>query len=133
MPPRNARTTSRATRNGNAKKTSVTRIMMSSNRPPYSPATDPTVTPMMVEKIAAARPITSETRKPAMSRLYRSRPMSSVPSQATWRGDRYWFGPSLIGNTASFTSYRIVHGARITITNKMAMMTVQTTAPLCRM
>ena len=58
---------------------------------------------MIVEKIAAARPMTSETRSPAISRLYRSRPMSSVPSQAIRRGDRYWFGPSLIGNTASFT------------------------------
>ena len=29
--------------------------------------------------------------------------MSSVPNQAMARGDRYWFGPSLIGNTGSLT------------------------------
>ena len=61
-----------------------------------------------------------------------SRPMSSVPSHAIRRGERYWLGPSLIGNTASFTPYRIVSGASSTITTKIAITTVQTTAPLWR-
>ena len=68
-----------------------------------------------------------------MSRLYRSRPMSSVPNQATWRGDRYWFGPSLIGNTGLV--HLVPHRPRSEDHDhhQMAMMTVQTTAPLCRM
>ena len=47
----------------------MTRMTMSSNSPPRSAATAPTVTPMSVEKMAAARPMTSETRSPTIIRL----------------------------------------------------------------
>ena len=62
--PRTFRTTSRVTKNGNAKNKSVTRIMMSSNLPPRKPATAPTRAPRVTEIMALASPINSETRTP---------------------------------------------------------------------
>ena len=46
-PPMNSRTTITATRNGNARKTSVTRIRTSSSFPPRRPAIAPTAVPMI--------------------------------------------------------------------------------------
>lgn len=58
------RTTISATRNGNARKISVTRITTSSNRPPFRPATDPTRAPIANERNADAKPMRRDTRIP---------------------------------------------------------------------
>ena len=61
-----------------------------------------------------------------------SRPMSSVPNQASERGDRYEFGlPGSALKIASLTPYRVVIGANSTNSTMIAMMTVDTNAPLC--
>ena len=58
------RTTSSATRNGNARKRSVTRITTSSKRPPRNPATAPMTHPKATEMIALKNPMINETRIP---------------------------------------------------------------------
>ena len=86
------RMTSNVTRNGKAKNRSVTRITTSSKRPPRNPAIDPIRHPIATEMIAENKPMMSDTRTPKIKRLYRSRPMSSVPSHALARGDRNELG-----------------------------------------
>lgn len=63
------RITSRATRNGNARKMSVTRIRTSSNSPPLMPAHAPTAVPITTAMTAAARPMANDTRVPKINRL----------------------------------------------------------------
>src|SRR5207249_7249433 len=66
---------------GNARNTSVRRMSASSTRPPAYPATRPTAVPITPASATTTTPMTSEIRAPYRTRLRRSRPSWSVPSQ----------------------------------------------------
>ena len=66
--------------------TSVRRIRAWSTQPPWNPAGAPTSMPRLVETSALAMPTASEMRPPCSSRVSRSRPSSSVPSQCLASG-----------------------------------------------
>ncbi len=77
---------------GNARKTSVTRMMTSSIQPPRNPATAPSGVPMITATRTTSRPIDSEVRVPNMIRASMSRPKLSVPNMCSGLGDRNLLG-----------------------------------------
>src|SRR4051812_46937977 len=66
---------------GNARNTSVTRMITSRAQPPAYPATTPRTTPVTPEITSTATAISSDVRAPNRTRLSTSRPTWSVPNQ----------------------------------------------------
>ena len=66
---------------GIAMSASIMRCMALSTLPPYQPLMTPMTPPAPDPKATEANPTSSEMRAPAIMRLQRSRPISSVPSQ----------------------------------------------------
>ena len=69
-----------SSRLGSVRMMSISRMMAISTTPRTKPATRPSTVPITIEIETTAKPMSSDSRAPWISRESMSRPMASVPS-----------------------------------------------------